>query len=244
MIPGPCAAGAGAALLIGLATAPAVAGGTAAAVAEPVGCSANAHIDAQWGDGASGGQIVTVTVTNTGATTATKWSVSWVLASGQSLASAWNAAITKSDATVTAVNAAYNGLLAAAASTTFGMQLNGTGPVPALACANNATPQQGGAAVTLTEVDNSTTVTILIGQSVGISLGPDFRPTTVTGPALLRESTSGGYPTGLPLAELYRAHDVGSVDVSTTTDYACLHTTPRCALPVKLWRVHVNVVGG
>ncbi|KAA9381558.1 hypothetical protein F5972_01600 [Microbispora cellulosiformans] len=35
----------------------------------------------------------------------------------------------------------------------------------------------------------------------------------------------------------------GSADVRTVTDYACLHTTPRCALPQKLWQVHIDVVG-
>jgi hypothetical protein len=27
------------------------------------------------------------------------------------------------------------------------------------------------------------------------------------------------------------------------TDYACLHTPPWCALPQRLWQVHVVVVG-
>jgi cellulose binding protein with CBM2 domain len=242
--------GAGAGLLIAAATAPVVAGGTAVAAAEPAGCSATARIDSQWGTGTSGGQIVTVTITNTASTTATRWTASWTLASGQSVASAWNATVTTSGTTVTAVNAAYNGSLAPGASTSFGMQLSGVASAPVLSCANDASvpvspsaSQSSGADVTVTEADNLTTITVFVGQSVGISLGPDFRPTTVSGPALVLASTSGGYPTGQPLVELYRAHDAGSVDVSTTTDFACLHTTPRCARPITLWRVHINVVG-
>jgi len=99
-----------------------------------------------------------------------------------------------------------------------------------------------GSAVTLTEADSGSTVTVKVGQTVAVSLGADYRPTTVSGPALVLVSTSGGYPTGQPLAESYRAQATGSVDLSTMTDYACLHTTPRCAVPQRLWRVHVNVV--
>jgi hypothetical protein len=45
------------------------------------------------------------------------------------------------------------------------------------------------------------------------------------------------------VSERYRTGDVGSVDISSITDFDRLHTVPRCALPQALWRVHVNVVG-
>jgi hypothetical protein len=48
--------------------------------------------------------------------------------------------------------------------------------------------------------------------------------------------------TGLPFAALYRAVAPGSVDLSTQTDHACLHATPPCTVPIKLWVVHVRVL--
>ena len=101
------------------------------------GCTATAHIDSQWGSGPSGGEIVSFTVVNTSAGPATRWTVTWTLGSGQSVSSAWNAAVTVSGTTATAVNAPYNGTLAAGASTTFGLQLAGTGPVPTPLCTDS-----------------------------------------------------------------------------------------------------------
>lgn len=212
------------------------------------GCQVTARIDAQWGTGATGGQILTVTVTNTAATTATKWTVGWTLGAGQRVVSGWNAIVSTAGTTLTAVNAVHNGVLAPAASTTFGMQLSGLAPAPALNCGNDtstppttATPPSGDD-VTVTQADNQRTVTLLVGQTLGVALGPDFVTPMVSGPALARLSTSGGYPTGQPLAASYRAVAVGSVDITSHTDYACLHTSPPCALPTTLWTLHVNVV--
>ncbi|GAA4722455.1 hypothetical protein GCM10023263_75520 [Phytohabitans rumicis] len=226
--------------------------GAAASTPGDGGCRATARIDSQWGTGATGGQVVSVTVTNTSATTATKWTVTWTLGTGQRVVAAWNAAVSTTGTTVTAVNASYNGVLAPAASTTFGAQLSGLAPAPALSCGNDtstppssgptsATPPSG-VDVTVTQADNQRTVTLLVGQTLGVALGPDFLPPTVSGPGLAQLSTSGGYPTGQPLAASYHAVAAGPVDITTRTDYACLHTSPPCALPTTLWTLHVNVV--
>jgi hypothetical protein len=221
--------------------------GAAASLPGEGGCRATARVDAQWGTGATGGQIVNVTVTNTSATTATRWNVAWTLGAGQRVVSAWNATLTTTGTTVTAVNAAHNGVLAPAASTTFGAQLSGLAPAPAPSCGNDTvtpptTPPPTGVDIAVTQADNQRTVTMLVGQTLGVALGSDFLPPTVSGPALARLSTSGGYPTGQPLAASYRAVAVGSVDITTQTDYACRHTSPPCALPTTLWTLHVNVV--
>jgi mannan endo-1,4-beta-mannosidase len=57
-------------------------------------------------------------------------------ANGQQVSQAWNAVISTSGATVTARNASYNGSLAAAASTTFGMlgSWTGSNQPPTLTC--------------------------------------------------------------------------------------------------------------
>lgn len=244
----PRAVSAGAGLLIALATALAIAGNTAVADGEPAGCSATARIDSQWGAGAGGGQTVAVAITNTGSTPATRWTASWTVAGGQSVVSAWNATLSTSGSTVTAVNAAYNGSLAPGASTSFGMQLSGVAPAPVLSCANDAsvpvtpsTSPSNGADVTVTEIDSQRTVTLAVGQALSVALPQQYRPTSANGSALVRVSTSGGYPTGQPLVELYRAAAPGAADLTSQTDHPCLHTTPPCAMPVKLWRVHVIV---
>ena len=82
---------------------------------------------------------------------------------------------------------------------------------------------------------------IAVGDSIDVSLGADYVPPTSSGPALERTSSSGGYPTGRPVSATFRATQRGSVDISSSTDYACLHATPSCALPQQLWSVHVTV---
>jgi hypothetical protein len=232
--------------LAALLMSPAGAEGTTPALAAG-GCAATAHIDTQWGSGATGGQIVTVTVTNTSATAATKWIVTGTLGAGQRVTSAWNATVSTSGGTVTAVNAAYNGNLAPGASTTFGMQLAGIGPAPALGCDNGATPPTssappGGPDVTVGPADDQRSITLVAGQTLGVSLGAEYRTPTVGGAALEQLSTTGGYPTGQPLDARYRAVAAGQVDLTTQSDYPCLHTTPPCAVPIKLWTLHVTVL--
>lgn len=215
------------------------------------GCSATAHIDSEWGSGATGGEIVTVTVANTSANAATTWAVSWTLGSGQRIVSAWNATVSTSGSTATAVNAGYNGALSPGASTTFGMQLAGTGPTPVLNCGNDAAPPASGSAsvtppagadMTVTAADNGTTVTVFAGQTLGVVLPADYRPPTVYGAALAQQSSTGGYPTGQPVSALFRAVAPGNSDLSSQTDNACHYTTPPCAAPVVLWLVHVKVL--
>lgn len=228
---------------LALAMTPAMAGGAppaAAGVAAALtgSCSATTHVDSQW----YGGQIVTVTITNTSASAATKWAATWTLAAGQQVASAWNATVTTSGGTTTAVNASYNGALAAGASTTFGMQLTGPAGPPAPTCTDDAPGPSTGADVTVTETDTGRTVTLYAGQTLAVNLGPSYLPPTVSGPALTRLSATGGYPSGQPLAALYRAAAPGSADVTTRTDAACLHDPQPCARPIALWQLHVIVV--
>ncbi|MFI6819635.1 glycoside hydrolase family 9 protein [Micromonospora sp. NPDC050187] len=72
----------------------------------------------------STGFTATVTLTNTGTSTLTGWSLGFSFPAGQQLTQAWSANVTQSGAAVTATNLAYNGTLAPGASTSFGF--NGT----------------------------------------------------------------------------------------------------------------------
>ncbi|MFI5908452.1 cellulose binding domain-containing protein [Dactylosporangium sp. NPDC051541] len=224
---------------------PATAGGappmTAAAAAALTGpCSATAHVDSQW----PGGQIVTVTITNTATTAATKWAATWTLGPGQQVVSAWNATVTTSGGTTTAVNAAHNGALAPGASTSFGLQLSGPAGTPALGCADDAAAPSTGGDVTVTEADTGRTVSLRPGQFLTVNLGPQYLQPTVSGTAVVpySGSASGGYPTGQPLVAVFRAVTPGSADVTTHTDAACLHDPRPCTIPIRLWQVHVIVL--
>jgi hypothetical protein len=91
----------------------------------------------------------------------------------------------------------------------------------------------------VTEADTRTTVSLVVGQTLGISLPANYRPFTSTSPALTLLSTSGGYPTGQPLSALFRAVGSGSFDLSTQTDTPCNHDPTPCPGPFRPWTVHV-----
>jgi len=69
-----------------------------------------------------GGFVATVTITNTGTMPIDGWSVGFTFPGDQTIASAWNAAVTQSGSTVTAAGLAYNRVLKPGAATSFGMQ--------------------------------------------------------------------------------------------------------------------------
>lgn len=82
-----------------------------------------------------------ITLTNTGTTPLTNWSLTFTLPSGQTVTSTWNATLTPSTGQVTAKNLSYNGTLAPAASTSFGFQATHTGnATPPTAFTLNGTP--------------------------------------------------------------------------------------------------------
>ncbi|TDC10363.1 beta-1 4-xylanase [Nonomuraea longispora] len=84
------------------------------------GCTATGTVQTQW---ANGYVVQPVTVTNTGTSGITGWTVTFTLPSGHTLAGSWNAAVSVSGQTVTAGNAGHNGTLAPNASTSFGFQV-------------------------------------------------------------------------------------------------------------------------
>lgn len=96
------------------------------------GCTAAYQVTSQWGGGFQG----TVTVTNSSAAASSAWTATFTFANGQQVTQSWNTTLSQNGATVTARNAAYNGSLAAGASTSFGFlaSWNGTNTVPAVSC--------------------------------------------------------------------------------------------------------------
>ncbi|MFB4283250.1 cellulase family glycosylhydrolase [Nonomuraea sp. MTCD27] len=83
------------------------------------GCTVTGTVQGQW----SGGYVAQpVTVTNSGSSAITGWTVTFTLPAGHTITGSWNATLTVNGQTVTARNAGYNGNLAAGASAGFGFQ--------------------------------------------------------------------------------------------------------------------------
>jgi endoglucanase len=92
-------------------------------------CSAAYQTVTAWQGGFQG----TVTVT-AGAAPISNWTVTWTLASGQSITQLWNGALTTSGSSVTVKNVTYNGSLGAGASTQFGFTAGGNASTPTVTC--------------------------------------------------------------------------------------------------------------
>ncbi|MGD0095413.1 MAG: cellulose binding domain-containing protein [Terracidiphilus sp.] len=73
----------------------------------------------------SGAFGAAVTITNTGTTAWSSWTLTWTFANGQTITSFWNGVETQSGANVTVASETYNGRIAAGASTS-GLGFNGT----------------------------------------------------------------------------------------------------------------------
>ncbi|XTZ14702.1 GH12 family glycosyl hydrolase domain-containing protein [Micromonospora echinospora] len=73
------------------------------------------------------GYTAEVTVTNTGATPVTGWTLAYPLPAGQQVTGSWNATVTQNGSTVTARNLSYNATISPGASVTFGHQVSTSG---------------------------------------------------------------------------------------------------------------------
>uniref|UniRef100_A0AAU3GU53 chitinase n=1 Tax=Streptomyces sp. NBC_01401 TaxID=2903854 RepID=A0AAU3GU53_9ACTN len=94
-----------------------------------------------WGTGFEGGW----TVTNTGTTALSSWTVEWDFPSGTAVGSAWDADVTGSGNHWTAKNLGWNGTVAPGASISFGF--NGTGTGSPTGCTLNGASCDGGGSV-------------------------------------------------------------------------------------------------
>ncbi|MEV6845164.1 cellulase family glycosylhydrolase [Actinoplanes sp. NPDC051411] len=68
-----------------------------------------------------------ITITNTGTAAINGWTLTFTLASGQTIVSGWSATYSPTSGTVTATNAGYNGALPPGGSATIGYQASHTG---------------------------------------------------------------------------------------------------------------------
>ena len=85
-------------------------------------CTLTSSVSNSW----SGGAQLQLTVTNSGTSLLTGWTAGFMLAdTSETITSSWNATVSQSGQQVSAVNASYNGSVAAGASTTFGVVVTG-----------------------------------------------------------------------------------------------------------------------
>lgn len=98
----------------------------------------------------------------------------------------------------------------------------------------------------LTVADSGATVRLHVGQLITVVLasgGMMWDLPAASGDVLRRTSASGGYPTTRPALAFFRAVRRGRSSLTSVTDAACLHSTPRCEMAQRLWSVTV-IVGG
>lgn len=81
-------------------------------------CAVTASVQSQW----AGGYVLNVTVTNTGGSATSGWTVPFTLPAGHQVAGGWGASLATSGQSVTAGNLSYNGSLAPNQSATWGFQ--------------------------------------------------------------------------------------------------------------------------
>lgn len=81
-----------------------------------VSCQVAYSLTNSWSTGFQAG----ITLTNTGTSPISSWSITWTFPGDQKITQMWNATFTQTGEAVTAVNESYNGTIAAGANVTFG----------------------------------------------------------------------------------------------------------------------------
>jgi hypothetical protein len=98
-------------------------GGTGGGGTGTGSCALTSSVTNSW----SGGYQLQLTVANNGTTPLTGWTAGFMFGdTAESIASSWNATVTQSGRQVSAVNASYDGSVAAGGTTTFGAVVNGS----------------------------------------------------------------------------------------------------------------------
>jgi endoglucanase len=128
--------------MIGNSAATAAAGATTQKIiaAKGAGCHVAYSITSSW----SGGFQTAITISNTGTTSVSNWTLTWNFSGNQQIASAWNASETQTGSAVTLKNLSYNGAIAPGANVTgmgFTASVTGNNGAPAVLKLNGVTCQ-------------------------------------------------------------------------------------------------------
>ncbi|GAB3649879.1 CE1 family esterase [Glycomyces tarimensis] len=94
------------------------------------GCSAEIDVVNEWGSGWQGNLLITA-----GSETINGWTLTWIWPGGQSISSHWNADVSTSGSTVTAVDVGWNGTIQAGQTVgVWGFVGTGSASTPAVTC--------------------------------------------------------------------------------------------------------------
>jgi hypothetical protein len=156
-------------------------------------CSINYSIANDWGSGAT----VNATITNTGTTAITSWTLTWTFPGNQVITNLWNGTYTQSGSAVTVTNANYNGSIAANGGTAgfgFNLTYSGSNNVPT-SFSINGVVCGGGTNPTNTSTRTSTSTTTRTNTPTGssttsrTSTRTSTRTATATGPTFTQTRT-------------------------------------------------------
>jgi cellulose 1,4-beta-cellobiosidase len=151
-------------------------------------CSAAYSVQTDWGSGFT----AALTVTNTGTTAITGWTITYSYTGNQTLQSGWNGTWTQSGKNVTVVNESYNGSLAAGANTSgIGANFNysGTNTAPtSVTC----TPAGGGGGTTQGSITATpTSLSVAQGKTGTFTLALSQAPTANTTVSIAASGNTG-----------------------------------------------------
>ena len=116
---------------------------------------------------------------------------------------------------------------------------------PTPAPVSTAPPPVTGGVLRLGPADEGHTFTVRRGTSVVLDLGPSgpsWDTPLSDDPTVIRETSHrGGYPDPGPVSAQYRAVAPGTAHITATSDAPCLHSTPRCMIAQREFRVTIVV---
>src|SRR5206468_3867153 len=111
-----------------------------------------------------------------------------------------------------------------------------TGPRPT---SEATSPHAVGGTVFVSDADNGSTVHVTPGQHIEVKLAPSggswHQPTSSNAAVLRRDAAAGGYPQPTTAVADFSAASRGRATVTSMTDSPCLHSTPRCMIPQRLF---------
>ncbi|HKF49956.1 MAG TPA: glycoside hydrolase family 48 protein [Terracidiphilus sp.] len=152
-------------------------------------CSATYTIQSTWPGNFAGG----LTITNTGTTAISSWTLTWTYSGNQQITQLWNGTVTQSGQSVKVTNLSYNGAIPVGGSYSsagFNASVTGTNAVPAVTCLANGSGSSGGftlaaSASSLSIAQGATgtdtlTVTDVSPFNGSVSLAASGMPTGVT----------------------------------------------------------------
>ena len=159
-------------------------------------CSASYATQSQW----AGGFVAGLTVTNTGTTAISGWTLTFTFPGDQHVTNFWNTALTQSGEAVTAANLSYNAAIAAGGNTSLGFQgtwTNSDAAPTAITCTPSGGSGGGTPTVSITSPAGGASftapATIPITASASESGGSISKVEFFNGSTLLGTVTSSPY---------------------------------------------------